>query len=126
MIHLKKHKKVRLRLLLDEGLFKRVRYPRLNQRHDVKHIKHDLDLGGMGDRQIYDLATKEDRIVVVYNTKDFRRHLKADGPTIISLSTSLTDNDADKLLCSSAKELVGKNLKGRLLSISRDGVKFLI
>lgn len=48
-------------------------FPRVNQRFDVKHIKSDLRKIGLPDEQAYALAIEQKRLIVTYNTKDFRR-----------------------------------------------------
>lgn len=37
------------KLLLDEGIFKRQSLRRVNNRYNIKHIKHDLHKGGIID-----------------------------------------------------------------------------
>lgn len=53
----------RHKLLLDEGLFPRKSLPRINNRHNVGHIKHDLHLGGIKDEDIYEIAVKQKRLM---------------------------------------------------------------
>jgi hypothetical protein len=44
------------KLLLDEGLFKRQSFPRINSRYNLKHIEHDLHKGGVSDNEVYEIA----------------------------------------------------------------------
>ena len=44
-------------------LYPRQLYPLLNERFDVKHIKHDLNLAGLPDPEVYALAVKQGRII---------------------------------------------------------------
>src|SRR5688500_3239822 len=62
----------RHKLLLDENLAPRQQFPRLNEHFDVKHIEHDLKLGGTKDPVVYDLAVSQRRIIVTKNNKHFR------------------------------------------------------
>src|SRR5438128_524430 len=58
--------------LLDEQVSPRQYFPRLNERFDVKHIKHDLNLGSLPDPDLYQLAVSQGRIILTKNVKDFR------------------------------------------------------
>jgi predicted nuclease of predicted toxin-antitoxin system len=60
------------KVLLDENMDPRQKYPRLNQHFDVKHIKHDLHNGEMEDPDIYTLGVEQGRIIVTINADDFR------------------------------------------------------
>ena len=73
------------RTLLDEHLYHRRVYPLLNERFDVKHIRDDLHLDGLPDPQVYELARKQERILLTTNVKDFRPLLRDDCPGIIGI-----------------------------------------
>jgi len=73
------------KLLLDEHLPPRQVLSRLNERFDVKHIKHDLHHGGMDDDQIHELAVAQERIILTINVKDFRPLLRKDSPGVIGI-----------------------------------------
>src|SRR5258708_4590195 len=73
------------KILLDEHLYHRRSYPALNEHFDVKHIRDDLNLGGMDDREIYLLAIEQGRIILTSNVKDFRPLLSQDSPGIIGI-----------------------------------------
>ena len=47
-------------------------FPRLNELFDVKHIRDDLNSGGLSDPQVYQVAIKQRRLLVTYNVKDFK------------------------------------------------------
>ena len=48
------------KMLIDEQLYHRRLFPLLNARFDVKHIRDDLNLAGLPDPQVYELAVKQD------------------------------------------------------------------
>src|SRR5512144_2040195 len=73
------------RLLLDENLPPRQRLVYLNERFDVKHIKHDLHLGGLDDAPIHELAVAQQRIILTKNVQDFRPLLREDSPGVIGI-----------------------------------------
>lgn len=61
----------RYKLLLDENMAPRERFPILNSRHDVKHLVHDLDRIGISDDRVHTLAIKTQRLIVTFNRKHF-------------------------------------------------------
>lgn len=115
----KKH--TRFKLLLDEGLSKRGSFPKLNNLHTIRHINHDLKKSGSKDKDIYSLAEENEYIVVVFNTKDFKPLIAEDKPTVISLSTGLTNLQIDAKLCKILKRLKPSERKGHLVAISNEG-----
>jgi predicted nuclease of predicted toxin-antitoxin system len=86
------------KLLLDEHLFYRRFYPKLNERFDVKHIKHDLHFEGMADALIYELALEQDRIILTTNVKDFKPLLTQDSPGIVGIPEGWTADRIDTKL----------------------------
>ena len=61
----------KFKLLLDENMPPRQRFPRLNSRFDVKHIRDDLDQSGLKDPPVYALATRLNRLIITFNGDDF-------------------------------------------------------
>ena len=118
----KKH--IRHKLLLDEGLPRKESFPKLNNRHTLRHINHDLKKGGSSDSSIYSLAEIIDALIVVFNTKDFKPFITVDKPSVIALSTNITNKIIDNKLCRLLKELNPRERKGHLISITNEGVTF--
>ncbi len=114
-------KHTRYKLLLDEGLPRRESFPKLNNLHTLKHINHDLKKGGAKDKNIYEFAEEYDYIVVVFNTKDFKPLISNDKPSVIALSTGLTNTQFDIKICKILKMLKPSERKGHLISISNEG-----
>lgn len=50
----------------------RQRFPRLNSRFDVKHIRDDLNQSGLKDPPVYTLASKLNRLIITFNGDDFK------------------------------------------------------
>src|SRR3990167_9740157 len=102
------------KLLLDEGLVSRKRLKRLNSRYNIKHIDHDLGKGGASDIEVYEIACKQKRIIITYNTSDFRSMAKRSNVTgVIGVSQKNTPDRLDSKLNallskSSEKSLYGK------------------
>lgn len=115
----KKH--IRHRLLLDEGVHLPGSYPKLNNLHDLVHVSK-LNLRGLKDEKIFDYAKQKSRIVVVFNTKDFKKFISHNKPTIIALSTNLTDKQANLKVCKALKELKSNEAKGCLITVTKSGI----
>jgi predicted nuclease of predicted toxin-antitoxin system len=86
------------KILLDEHLYHRRAYPTLNEHFDVKHIKDDLNHGGMDDASVHELAVRQGRIILTSNVKDFRPLLREDSPGIISIPETWTPARLDTKL----------------------------
>src|SRR5258706_15129000 len=87
------------KLLLDEGIFKRQSLKRINNRYNIKHIKHDLNKSGITDREVYDIACKEKRIIVTYNIEDFKKLALQNNDTgIIGVTQAVTAEQLDTRL----------------------------
>lgn len=59
------------KLLFDENMPPRTRYPRLNKHFDVKHIKLDFNKAGVSDLEVYKVACAQSRIIITINRSDF-------------------------------------------------------
>lgn len=89
-------------------------FPHLNERFDVKHLRDDLNEGGLKDHEVYALAKKQKRLLVTYNVKDFKHRIsQTDTTGVIGVSANLPPQQADTKLTSlltrsSEKALFGK------------------
>src|SRR3989304_8950294 len=115
----------RHKLLLDEGLPRKEAYPKANNLHNLKHIVHDIDKGGAKDKDVYVIANKEKRLVVVFNTKDFRPLISPESVSVISLSTNLTDKQVDLKICKVLRSLKPSETKGHLITITNNNTSIL-
>jgi len=84
--------------LLDEQVSPRQYFPDLNERFDVKHIKHDLNLASLPDPQVYKFAVAQGRIILTKNVKDFRPLLREDSPGIIGIPEIWSNSRVDTKL----------------------------
>lgn len=110
---------IKFKLLLDEGLSLPNKYPNLNKNYNLKHIVIDFNhLRGKGDDLVYKTATKENLMMVVYNTKDYKPLIKKDGSSIILLSDKLSNRNADLKICKALKSLSEKQGWGHLIIIN--------
>jgi len=115
----------RHKLLLDEGLPRKEAYPKANNLHNLKHIVHDIDKGGAKDKDVYVIANKEKRLVVVFNTKDFRPLISPESVSVISLSTNLTDKQVDLKICKVLRSLKPSETKGHLITITNNNTSII-
>lgn len=106
------------KLLLDEGIPFRNRFPILNHRFDVKHIKGDLNHTGLSDPDIFKLAIIQGRLIVTYNHKDFQEMAQTSKNTgVIGLTTNLIYDQIDKKLASLLNKATKNSLFGKLTLI---------
>ncbi len=59
------------KLLLDEQLPPRSAFPRLNSIFNLRHIAKEYKHSGWKDKQVYELAKQEKRLLITLNIKDF-------------------------------------------------------
>lgn len=108
------------KLLLDESIPYRNYFPRVNSRFDVKHIKEDLKKGGISDKKVYELAIKLKRLLIVFNTKDFKPLASKNKNTgIIGVSQNMSTGEIDKKLNSLLSKSKSKSLYGRFTLLSK-------
>jgi len=102
------------KLLLDENMRPRTRFPRLNSRFDIRHIRDDFNLAGLADPAVYRLAVSEQRILVTLNEKDFLPLVGTQrDKSVIGVSPHLTVEQIDTkltalLVRSTPAKLAGK------------------
>ncbi|MBA3723698.1 MAG: DUF5615 family PIN-like protein [Candidatus Levybacteria bacterium] len=107
------------KLLLDENFEPRIYLPKLNRLYDIKHVAEDLHKGGIEDRKVYEIAVKQERIVVTYNEKDFRSFAHVSEKSgVIGISTNLTPTQIDTKLAALLKKTSSKSLYGAFHYIS--------
>ena len=103
----------KFKLLLDENMPPRQRFPRLNSRFDVKHIRDDLHQIGLRDPVVYAFAREHNRLIITFNGDDFEKMADQSTQTgIINVSANLRYEQIDTkltalLMKSSPKALYG-------------------
>jgi predicted nuclease of predicted toxin-antitoxin system len=107
------------KLLLDENLSPRTAFPRLNSIFDVKHVRDDLKRGGLPDPQVYQMAVKQQRILLTYNTKHFHQLAGTlNDAGIIGISPHLTSAQVDTKLTALLTRSTPNTLAGKITSLS--------
>lgn len=109
------------KLLLDEGIFPRQSLRRINNRYNIKHIKHDLKKGGIEDQEVYEIACKGKRIIITYNIGDFRKLARQSKNTgVIGVTYGFTPERLDIKLNSLLSKSSEKKFYGKYTSLSHN------
>lgn len=109
----------RYKLLLDEMLPRRSKYPLLNCFHNVRHIVHDHKLAGSSDEEVLKLAAKEGRILITKNIKHFRPIGIDHGVDIIGVTETIPPEELDKAIMAKLKKWAKASMSGRFTSIAK-------
>ncbi len=79
----------------------RYRFPRLNSRFNIKHIRDDLNQIGLKDPSVYSLARKQNRLIITFNGNDFRKIVsQSTRAGVINISANLSYEQIDTKLTS--------------------------
>ncbi len=109
------------KLLLDEGLYPRKYLKRINNRYDIRHIKHDLRKGGIRDIEIFKIAERQKRIVITYNIGDFKKLLTRSKNTgVIGVTQGLGPEQLDIKLNSLLSKSSEKSFYGKYTPLSKN------
>jgi len=105
----------RYKLLFDEGLPLPTYFPRLNNLFDIKHVSQDFKLAGTDDIHVYQLAVKEQRLIVTSNKKHFQRlAVNSQDTGVIAISHSLSPSQRDTKLTAFLRRKTPGELFGKL------------
>lgn len=107
----------RYKLLLDEMLPRRTKYPLLNCFHDVRHIVHDYKKSGSSDIEVLKLSAKEGRILVTKNIKHFRPVGTEHGVDIIGVTETIPPEELDKSIMAKLRKWGKAKMSGRFMAI---------
>jgi len=109
----------KFKLLLDENMPPRQRFPRLNSRFDVKHIRDDLDQSGQKDQLVYVLASKLNRLIITFNGDDFINMVDQSIETgVINISANLRYDQIDTKLTSLFTKSTPSTLYGKFTNLT--------
>lgn len=109
---------MKCKLLLDENISSRKTLVRLNSRFNLRHIREDYKKSGILDKEVFEIAEKEGRIIVTFNEKDFAaNHRRRSG--LIALSTSLTTDEVDTKITSLLTSRKRCHLIGKYVRINK-------
>lgn len=109
----------RFKLLLDEMLPAREKFPQVNNYHDVKHIVHDLKKEGVFDEEIARHAKKLDRIIITKNIKHFRKLVEKYKVDVFGVSETLAPEKLDKQIMAILRKRSSRKMKGRFVKVTR-------
>ncbi|HYT46010.1 MAG TPA: DUF5615 family PIN-like protein [Methylomirabilota bacterium] len=106
-------------MLLDENIPARTKFPRLNNRHDLKHIRDDFRITGMFDPQVYVFAQRERRLILTFNGDDFKDLARKSRTTgILFISDNLTDERIDTKLTALLSKNTPNALYGKFATVT--------
>ncbi|KKT49544.1 MAG: hypothetical protein UW41_C0005G0047 [Candidatus Collierbacteria bacterium GW2011_GWC2_44_18] len=86
----------RFKLLLDEMLPKRDKFPILNKLHNLKHIVHDVKGSGLKDEDVVLLAKKQKRILISKNDKHMIDLCNINKVQLICITETMREEEIDK------------------------------
>ncbi len=97
----------------------RTAFPNLNSIFDVKHVREDLHLTSLSDPQVYQVAVKQQRILLTYNIKHFQKlaGTRSDAG-IIGIPPHLTSAQVDTKLTALLTKSTPNALQGKYTSLS--------
>jgi hypothetical protein len=91
----------------------------MNSTFDVKHVRDDLKRGGLPDPLVYELAVKQQRVLLTYNTKHFRKLAGTHNDAgIIGISPHLTSAQVDTKVTALLTRSTPNTLAGKFTSLS--------
>ena len=111
-------RKKRFKLLLDEMLPRKDRFPQVNNYHNVRHIVHDLKKPGSSDEDVIKIANKLNRIVITKNIKDFRMLGEKYKVDIFGVTETIPFERLDKRISAILRRRKYQKMSGRFTKIT--------
>ena len=118
----RRKKQTKFRLLFDENFSPKPLKRLKKAGHNIKYAGTPQRRQSLTDRQVFDWACEEKRLIVTRNTKDFRRFMqmrKATATGILSLSPNLKPQEIDKLLTNFLAKSSENKLYGEITTIRK-------
>ncbi len=102
---------------MDSAFAKPSQFKKLRKKANLAHVRHTFKLSGQTeDDQIYNLATKEDRIIVTQDN-DFKKHIKPNKAVTLIIPSYLSNDEIDRLLTDFVNNKDPKDYKGKATKI---------
>lgn len=103
--------------MLDSAFAKPSVFKKLYKKAHLVHIRHDLNLSPeTEDKQIYNLATKENRIIITQDI-GFKKWIKPKGTGVFIIASYLSNKQIDDLLTNFIAEKNPDDFKGKVTRI---------
>lgn len=96
----------RLKLLLDEMLPKRDKFPILNKLHNLRHVVHNLKGSGLKDEIVVLLAKKQKRILISRNDKHMVHLCQIHNVQLICITEAMPEEEVDRKIVSALSKWV--------------------
>ena len=114
----KSPKRKKFRFLLDSAFATSSTFPKLSKKSNLAHVVFDYHRSYQAeDKDIYELAIRENRFVITINFKDFRKLVKKDKPGIIGIESQLTNEEIDKKITLFIHDKDPKDYTGKAIKI---------
>lgn len=98
-------KQNRFRLLLDEMLPPRSKFPSINKYHDLKHVVRDFNLEGISDDKVVRFAKKEKRILISKNSKHMINLSQVSKIRLICITETMDCEEIDSGVMSALRNI---------------------
>lgn len=109
------------KLLLDENMAPRSRFPRLNEYYDVKHLRDDCHRGGLPDPAVYRFAVAQRRVLVTENWTDFLSLVGTqDDLGVIGVPSAWTTSQVDTKLAALLRRHTPTYFRGRVRTLGAE------
>lgn len=109
-------KQNRFRLLLDEMLPPRSKFPNLNKYHDLKHVVRDFHLEGISDDKVVKFAKKERRILISKNSRHMIDLSHINKISLICITEAMGWEEIDLVVMSTLRSIKSSD---QLVKLSR-------
>lgn len=120
----KASRKKKFRLLLDSAFAKPESFPKLKKKANLAHIIHNYGMSSQAeDKEIYQKAVSENRIVLTINFKDFRQLVKKGQPGILGIESQLANMEIDQIVSDFISDKNPEDLIGKAIRITFRGME---
>ena len=109
-------KQNRFRLLLDEMLPPRSKFPNLNKYHDLKHVVRDFHLEGISDDKVVKFAKKERRVLISKNSRHMIDLGRINKIKLICITETMDWEEIDSVIMSALRNMKSSD---QLIKLSR-------
>ena len=95
------------------------KFPRLNSRYDLKHLRDDYHFTGLLDPNVYTFACKTQRLILTFNGDDFKALAAKSRETgIVFLSDNLPNERIDSKLTALLSKSKPNALYGKFTTLT--------
>lgn len=110
--------------MLDSAFAKPSQFPKLKKKANIAHCVHNCGLSTQAeDKEIYQMALKEERFVLTINFKDFKPLIQKGKPGgVIGIDSQLSNIEIDLLVSQFLSGKDPNDYKGKAIKLSANVV----